>query len=89
MYKNLFSSSHLQDTNLRDTLLGRKVVSNKDKEHKLFHNTFELHDFIYDVIKLSGNTQDFEIKSLDSNSKSSEKRYVAITLIHNFISSQV
>ena len=61
--KDLFASSRVQDTNLRDTLLGHKTIV--DKRHKLFHNTFELQDLILDFMKLSGNNQNPELQSVD------------------------
>ena len=64
LHNNGLVASNVQDTNLRDTLLGHKTTL--DKKHKLFHNTLELHDFIFDFIKLSGKS---EFKSLD-------KRYI-------------
>ena len=60
----MLEASNVQDTNLRDTLLGHKATL--DKKHKLFHNTLELHDLIFDFIKLSRKS---EFKSVD-------KRYI-------------
>lgn len=57
-------SSRVQDTNLRDTLLGHKAVV--DKGHKFFHNTFELQDLLLDLMKLSGNNQNSELKFIDA-----------------------
>jgi len=68
LHNNGLVASNVQDTNLRDALLGHKTTL--DTKEKLFHNTLELHNLIFDFIKLSGKS---EFKSVD-------KRY------HNIIS---
>jgi len=65
MHKNLFASSRVHDTNLRDALLGKDNAIIPDEEHKVFHNTFELHNLIFEIIKLSGNKQNSELESLN------------------------
>lgn len=63
LHNNLFVSSHVYDTNLRDNLLGKDYEVAVDERNKLFHNTFKIHNLIYDFIKLNGNVENSEFKS--------------------------